>query len=109
MIFEQEYYTVHEEDAKYVAKTVFMTQSVIRQDAHGAGVHVNLTQMAMESLVRDLLLKRKMSVEIWGNQCNCVGNIIPSRSSLDAISGQQQETVEATALGSRLFAISSNN
>lgn len=62
------YYTFHGDDARYVAKHVYETTSVIQYwyGDHTTGLPTTkLTNKAAESFLRDLLLNKHMRIEIW--------------------------------------------
>lgn len=63
-------YTCHGEDASFVATNVFKTSSVIK---HFAGTssekglsYVELTRLAAEGLMRDMLMSKQCKIEVYG-------------------------------------------
>lgn len=85
----QEYYTVHGEDALYVANTVFRTQSVLRylgRTKSDAGLpSCSLNMAAAKSFLRDALTTQQRRIEIW---TSTIGDGSGRRSGAWAISKQ---------------------
>ena len=68
----QDFYTVHGDDALYVADTVFKTQSVLRYlggtRAHDGGLpSCSLSPTAARAFLRDALTAKQLRVEIWSS------------------------------------------
>jgi len=70
-IFDRkDFYTVHGQDALFIADDYFRTRAVVRylgSAAHADGglPSVSLRRSLFESTVRDLLLNKRMKVEVW--------------------------------------------
>lgn len=65
----QEYYTVHGDDALYVADTVFKTKSVLKylgkKSDQGGVPSCTLSLTAAKSFLRDALTTQQLRIEIW--------------------------------------------
>ncbi|WFD20579.1 MSH2 protein [Malassezia caprae] len=86
----QEYYTVHGDDALFVADTVFRTQSVLRYlggkgKDHPGLPSCSLNPAAAKSFLRDALTSKQLRIEIW---CSTSGDGSGRRSGSWAISKQ---------------------
>ncbi|RKO91193.1 DNA mismatch repair protein muts, partial [Blyttiomyces helicus] len=68
-----DYYSVHGEDALFVAQAVYKTSSVIKYlgaDAPRGLPSCTLSKLNANSLLRDLLMVKLYRVEIWGGGAN---------------------------------------
>ncbi|CAG8439292.1 7439_t:CDS:10 [Ambispora leptoticha] len=66
-----DYYSIHGEDALYIAQNFYKTSSVIKYlggDVKKGIPSCTLSRLAAESFLRDALLNRQMKVEIWGGE-----------------------------------------
>lgn len=86
----QDYYTVHGDDALYVADTVFRTQSVLRymggkSKNHSGLPSCSLNPAAAKSFLRDALTSKQLRIEIWSST---TGDGSGRRSGAWAISKQ---------------------
>lgn len=71
-LFEREanggnYYTVHGDEAKFVAETVYQTTTVIKYwfgDIHTGLATTKLTQKVAKNFLREILMHKKLRIEI---------------------------------------------
>ncbi|KAG0221543.1 MutS-like protein [Mortierella sp. GBA43] len=66
-----DFYSVHGEDAFFIAKNVYKTTSVIKYlggDISTGVPSCTLSKATCETFLRDALLNRQMRVEIWGSE-----------------------------------------
>ncbi|KAI9206685.1 muts domain V-domain-containing protein [Polychytrium aggregatum] len=63
-----DYYSVHGDDAHFVAQTIYKTSSVIKYLGGGDGLpSCTMSKLTANVLLKDLLLAKLYRVEIWGN------------------------------------------
>lgn len=74
LLFSQDYYTVHGENATFIAKTYYRTTTVVRQLGSGSDaiLSVSVSKNMFEKVARDLLLERTdHTLELYeGNGAN---------------------------------------
>lgn len=72
-IFERsDFYSVHGEDALFVAQTVYKTNSVIRYLGHGSKQlpSCTLSQAAYRNFLREMLFQQGRRIEIWSSSAS---------------------------------------
>ncbi|XP_056014068.1 DNA mismatch repair protein Msh2-like isoform X2 [Ostrea edulis] len=69
-----EYYTVHGQDALFVAKEVFKTVAVIKYLGEKKLESITISKLNFESLAKELLLIRQYRVEIYKNKSGAKSN-----------------------------------
>ncbi|BFZ23354.1 hypothetical protein BsWGS_26393 [Bradybaena similaris] len=70
-----DYYTVHGQDALFVAKEVFRTSGVVKFIGGSQKLEsVSMSKMNFEALARDLLLVRQYRIEVFSNKAGSKSN-----------------------------------
>ncbi|KAI7869915.1 DNA mismatch repair protein-like protein msh-2 [Spinellus fusiger] len=65
---QKRYYTFHDEDALFIAHTIYNTTTVVKGWDAGSGKELPTTSLssnATEAFLRDALLNRQLRIEIW--------------------------------------------
>ncbi|WFD43594.1 MSH2 protein [Malassezia psittaci] len=94
----QDYYSVHGQDAIYVADLVFKTQSVLkylgRKGTEGGLPSCTLSASAAKSFLRDALTSKQLRVEIWAQLDSSGRRINTWQIAKQASPGNLQEVEE---------------
>ncbi|KAJ1994198.1 MSH2 protein [Dimargaris cristalligena] len=99
-IFERssgDYYSVHGDDALYIARTVYKTSTVLKYlggDINTGIPSCTMSRLVTESFLREALLVHQMRVEIWVTDTRKGGNAADWRLGRRASPGNLQELEE---------------
>ncbi|CAB4489452.1 uncharacterized protein OCT59_011139 [Rhizophagus irregularis] len=75
-----DYYSVHEDDALYIAQNIYNTSSVIRYLGKNKVPSCTLSRLTCDTFLRDALLNKQLKIEIWAQGSKGLWKLVKNAS-----------------------------